>query len=89
MKTTASAAVLAITLGAAPFATALTVGDTVGADAEQIRATLEAEGYVISEIEVDDDEIEVEATRDGVELEIEIDPATAQIIEIELENDDD
>ena len=95
MKTTASAKRLAATaaLGAVlmslPLAAwaDLTAGDTVGKTPAEIRASLESLGYVVKEIEIEDDEIEAEVTMNGEELELEIDPATGKVAEIELEDD--
>ncbi|MEM8729700.1 MAG: PepSY domain-containing protein [Pseudomonadota bacterium] len=68
---------------------AVSTGETLGTTEAEIRATLEASGYVIQEIEVEGDEIEVEATLDGAAYEIELSAATGEILEIEAEDDDD
>ena len=67
----------------------INVGDSLGTTEQTIRAELEAQGYIISEIEVEDDEIEVEATLDGQAFEFEISTKTGSVIEVELEEDDD
>ncbi len=66
----------------------INVGDSLGTTEQAIRAELEAQGYTISEIEVEGDEIEVEATLDGQAFEFEISTETGSVIEIELEDDD-
>ena len=82
-----TAAALAALVPAA--AMALAVGDTLGTDVEEIRAKLEAEGYNVSEIEVEGNDIEVDYMVDGQEYELEVDAATGMVLEIELEDDDD
>ena len=68
---------------------AFAVGDTVGTDVEEIRSKLEAEGYTVTEIEIEDGEIEVEYVVDGQEYEITMSGETGQVLEVELEDDDD
>ena len=65
------------------------VGDTLGTDLDEIRAQMEAQGYNVLEIELEDGEIEVEYEVDGAEFELEIDAASGEILEIEAEDDDD
>jgi len=65
---------------------AVSLGDVVGTTDEEIRAKLEAAGYVIDEIEREDGEIEVEATLDGQELEFVIAPDTGTVMEMELDD---
>lgn len=89
-RTIAVAALAAVAV-AAPAA-ALEIGDVLGVDAAAVRSALEAQGYVIEEIETDDDEIEVDAMLDGVEWEIEVSAADGSVLEIEREDseqDDD
>jgi len=64
----------------------LSMGDRVGITDEEIRSSLESQGYVVIEIERESDEIEAEVTLNGVEYEIELDPSTGQVSEIELED---
>ena len=64
-------------------------GDNLGTSEAAIRAALEAEGYVASEIEFEDGEIEVEAMLDGQAYEIEISPETGQVLAVMLEDEDD
>ncbi|OUS35889.1 hypothetical protein A9Q94_11235 [Rhodobacterales bacterium 56_14_T64] len=75
-------------IGAPALAMAnISVGDTVGTDAAEIRAVVEAQGYTVSEIEIEDGEIEVEVLLDGVETELVVDMTTGIVTEIELEDD--
>ena len=67
----------------------INVGDSLGTTEQAIRTELEAQGYTISEIEVEGDEIEVEATLDGQAFEFEISTKTGSVTEVELEEDDD
>ncbi len=68
---------------------AVSVGDQLGTTEAEIRAALTAQGYEITEFEIEDDEIEVEAAFNGEMLELEIAPDTGLVIEIEAEDDDD
>lgn len=92
-STKRNANVAAMAIGAvllsAPLAAwaGLSTGDSVGKTPDEIRTSLESLGYVVEEIEIEDDEIEAEVTMNGEELEIEIDPATGAIIEIEKEDE--
>lgn len=75
-------------IGAPALAMAnISVGDTVGTDEAEIRAVVEAQGYTVSEIEIEDGEIEVEVLLDGVETELVVDMTTGIVTEIELEDD--
>ena len=65
------------------------VGDVLGTSEADVRAALEAKGYQVMEVEIEDDEIEVEAMLDGLEFEFEIAVDTGAITEVELEDDDD
>ncbi len=67
----------------------INVGDTMGVTDAEILSTLEAEGYRVLEIEMEDGEIEVEAIRDGQMFEIEIAADTGLILEIKLDDEDD
>lgn len=67
----------------------VSVGDMMGKTEMDVRSNLEAAGYVISEVELEDGELEVEATLDGVLYEIEIATDTGAITEIELEDADE
>ena len=66
----------------------INAGDTMGVTDAEILSTLEAEGYRVIEIEMEDGEIEVEAVRDGQMFEIEIAADTGLILEIELDDED-
>ena len=85
LKTLTLAALIAGTpvLAMADFS----VGDTIGVTEEEIRTMVEAQGYVIKEIEIEDDEIEVEVLLDGVETELALDMTTGKVTEIEVEDD--
>jgi len=75
-------------IGAPALAMAnISVGDTVGTDEAEIRAVVEALGYTVTEIEIEDGEIEVEVLLDGVETELVVDMTTGIVTEIELEDD--
>jgi len=75
-------------IGAPALAMAnISVGDTVGTDEAEIRAAVEAQGYTVTEIEIEDGEIEVEVLLDGVETELVVDMTTGIVTEIELEDD--
>lgn len=61
----------------------------VPAVAEPVIAALEAEGYVIEEVELEDGEIEIEAEKDGMEREITLAADTGAVMTDESEVDDD
>jgi len=65
---------------------ALTEGTLVGTSETEIRAALETEGFVVTEIESEDGEIEVEATLDGQEYEIGLSAETGEVLEIEQDD---
>ena len=65
------------------------IGDNLGTNEADIRAALEAKGFVIEEFEMDDKEIEVEASLDGMPYEIEVSNETGMVIEVALDDDDD
>lgn len=66
----------------------INVGDTMGVTESEILSTLEADGYRVLEIEMEDGEIEVEAVLDGQTYEIEIAADSGLILEIELDDED-
>jgi len=75
-------------IGAPALAMAnISVGDSIGTDEVEIRAAVEAKGYIVEEIEVEDGKIEVEVLMDGVETELVLDMTTGRVIEIELDDD--
>lgn len=86
-KTTTTLSIAALIAAPAVAFAAVSVGDVIGTTEAEIRANLESEGYVITEIEFEDDEIEVEVIYEGKELEIELAVDTGAIVEIELEDD--
>ena len=65
------------------------LGDVIGTTDAEIRAAMEAKGYVVQEIEREDGEIEVEVLIDGVETELVLAEADGTLVEIETEDDDD
>ncbi len=65
------------------------LGEKLGTDEADIRAALEAQGYVVEEIEFEDGEIEVELSKDGVETELVLNKVDGTVTAIELEEDDD
>lgn len=65
------------------------IGDALGASERAIRSALEAQGYAVTEFELEEGEIEVEATAAGQSLEIEVSPETGLVLAIELEDEDD
>lgn len=77
------------TLIAPTAALALTVGDTMTTDLDEIRSNFEADGYTVLEIETEDGEIEVEYEKDGQVFEVSIAADTGLILEVELEDEDD
>lgn len=84
----AAAMIAAVGIAAPLSAAAVNVGDTLGTDQAAIQSALEAEGFTISEIEIEDGEIEFEVTRDGAELEISVAADSGVVTEIELEDAD-
>ena len=86
------AAGLALSAGLGIAAAGATEGASAGADAgmseAEIVARIEARGYKVREIEMEDDELEVTAVLDGRLYEIEVDARTGEILEIELEEED-
>jgi len=87
-KTTTTLSIAALFAAPAVAFAAVSVGDTIGTTEAEIRANLESKGYVINEIEFEDDEIEVEVIYEGQEFEIELAVNNGTIVEIELEDDD-
>ncbi len=65
------------------------LGEKLGTDEADIRAALEAQGYVVEEIKFEDGEIEVELSKDGVETELVLNNDDGTVTAIELEEDDD
>jgi len=57
-----------------------------GADDEQIRASLAAQGYEVTKYERERGEIEVYALKDGRRYELKIDPRTGEILKVEDES---
>jgi len=80
---------IAAALLATPAIATLSVGEKLGANEEAIKTKLEAQGYVVMEIEKEDNMLEVEVTLNGKEFELEVDPKSGAIIKIEEEEKDD
>lgn len=68
---------------------AVSEGDVLGTTEADVRAALEAQGYVVTGIELEDDEIEADVTLDGAAFEIEVAVATGMVLEIEADDGDD
>ncbi len=64
-------------------------GTYAGKSEAEITSLLKTQGYVVQEIEVEDDYLEAYAMKEGVLYEIEVDPHTGNVIEVEIEDDDD
>ncbi|MEO1537283.1 MAG: PepSY domain-containing protein [Pseudomonadota bacterium] len=67
----------------------INVGDQLGASETAIQAALEAQGYTVTEIEVEDGEIEVEATSGGQSFEFEVSPETGLVLAAYQEDEED
>ncbi|WP_120501193.1 PepSY domain-containing protein [Roseovarius sp. EL26] len=66
------------------------VGDDIGTTETEVRAALEAQGYVVSEIEIEieDGNIEADAVKAGQSFEIEVSTETGLVLAF-YEDDDD
>ena len=80
----ATSAVLAFQTS--PAAAEVTVGDTLGVTEADIRTNLEAAGYTVLDVEIEDDELEAEVLVDGIRMEVEIAPDTGMVTEIEQDD---
>ncbi|MFS4582922.1 PepSY domain-containing protein [Phaeobacter sp. C3_T13_0] len=67
----------------------INIGDEIGVSETAIRATLEAQGYTISEVETEDGEIEVEADIAGQSFEIEVSSETGMVLAVNEDDDDE
>ena len=65
------------------------IGSYLGKTEAEARSALEARGFVITEIELEDGELEFEVKKDAKSYEIEVDPSSGNITEVELEDDHD
>lgn len=74
--------------GLAAASAAVAVGDTLGTTESGITTALEAQGYVVEEIETEDGNMEVEVVLDGTELEFVIDGQSGIVLETETEDGD-
>lgn len=75
-------------VGLAAASAAVAVGDTLGTTEADITTALEAQGYVVEEIETEDGNMEVEVVLDGTELEFVIDGQSGTVLETETEDGD-
>lgn len=67
----------------------INAGDMLGSSETAIQATLEAQGYTITEIETENGEIEVEAKSGGQFFEFEVSPETGLVLAANQEGEDD
>ena len=89
MTSTSKSLLLAALLVPGAALAQIGVGDVLGTSEADVRAALEAQGYTVMEVEIEDGEIEVEAMVDGQEVEFEVAADTGAILEVELEDEDD
>ncbi|MGH1466188.1 MAG: PepSY domain-containing protein [Cognatishimia sp.] len=66
----------------------INVGDLLGSSETAIQAALEAQGYTVTEIEVEEGEIEVEATNGGQSFDFEVSPETGLVLAAYQEDDE-
>ena len=64
-------------------------GIVIPAQASEIAKQLEAEGWSIVEVEVEDGEVEIEAEKGDMEREVVVSLDTGEVLEDETEQDDD
>ena len=86
-KTTLAALLASLAIPATAFA--LTVGETMSTDMDELRTMFEAEGFTVLEIEMEDGEIEIEYEKDGMVFEADVDAETGMLTGIEIEDDED
>ena len=65
------------------------IGAVLGTTEADVRSALEAKGFTVAEVELEDDEIEAEVSLNGKTYEIEVDAKSGAITETELEEADD
>ncbi|MEP2704686.1 MAG: PepSY domain-containing protein [Roseibium sp.] len=68
---------------------AVSVGDNLGTNEEDIRAALTAKGYTVEEFEAENGELEAEVILDGQEMEVVIDASSGIVLELEMDDEDD
>ena len=79
---------ITLIVGAPALAVAgVSLGDRLGTDEAEIRAAIEAQGYIVQEIEFEQDKIEVEVLKDGVETELVLNQADGTVTGIEADDD--
>lgn len=81
---TAIAALVAVPLGLA--AASEMVGTQAGKSADEIKASLAAQGYEVRKVKPDDGKLEAYAVKDGKLYEIYVDPATGAVTKIKEED---
>lgn len=81
---TAIAALVAVPLGLA--AASEMVGTQAGKSADEIKASLAAQGYEVRKVQEDDGKLEAYAVKDGKLYEIYVDPATGAVTKIKEED---
>ena len=86
---TASMLAAGILAAAASASAAVSVGDALGTSEAEVRAALEAQGYVVEEIELKAGTLEVEAAMDDKEVEFVVGLQSGSVTEAETEDADD
>lgn len=80
---TATAVAIALAVPLSLAAAAEMVGTQAGKTADEIKASLAAQGYEVRKIEREDGKLEAYAVKDGKRLEIYVDPATGAVTKVE------
>ena len=60
------------------------VGEVIGVDKTLVQARLAAEGYRLTDIEVEDGRLEIKALKDKTRIEIDADPRTGKVLKVEV-----
>ena len=82
---TVLAAALALPLSFAAASSELD-GAMVGKSADEIKATLTAQGYEVRKIETEDGKLEAYAMKDGKKFEIYVDPTSGTVTEVKAQD---
>lgn len=61
-------------------------GATLGKSADEVKSSLNAQGYEVRKIENEDGKIEAYALKDGKKFEIYVDPASGNVTEVKAED---
>lgn len=80
---TATAVALALALPLGLAAAAEMVGAQAGKTADEVKASLTAQGYEVRKVEREDGKLEAYAVKNGKRLEIHVDPATGAVTRVE------